>query len=379
MQRLEGEAENAQIVHASDTRALAARLVSEREASRATLVEGLRACEEDGEFSISGLRAMLKQASDQSAKANSAAQQTIRSLQGELEDERQLLKAEKASRKLEVEKNTSTIRNLKVEVARLETSLSDSQRMHRADVHFLCQELGGEEVGGEAYRAQVARAASAQAERHQAERRTLEAKLTEVKEQGYAVREGLMDQLRELKRNKDLSEGKLVRELRELEERRQYEFGMLKTRNEALTQQVLALKANTSTGRQKLYWSNLKSNNTSPAGSRVGSPTRSMTSMAPSMSSYVSSATPINPPLGGPGYYRFSSLPSQSDASSSVPRQQATDSSSPMMRAGLEVKGTGDGDDGDALGLLIDRSPPRRLIKGEATPLPSESPTANDA
>ena len=370
LQRLEEEAATAQVVHASDTRALAARLVAQREAVRATLVEGLRACEEDGEFSISGLQTMLKRAEEKASAESTAAKEEIESLRAELAETKVLLMEERAGRRKDTDRLSTMVKGLKADVARLEAELSSSQRRHKADVHFLCKELGGEERGGETYREQEAKRFAAAAKRAEEERNSLEAKLKEVRQQGYEAREAMAQEMRELQHSKEVSEGRLTKELRALEERRQYEFDMLKSRNDTLTQQVLALKANTSTGRQKLYWSSLKGDSRSHNGSLSNSPERSVTLLAASMSSpglhsSMSVTTPTNPPgITGPGYYRFGSLPSQSSASSAIPHQ-ASGGVPVMMRGGREIQATGGNEEDEQVVHSPLPSPPRRLIRGE--------------
>ena len=339
LQRLEEEASNAQAVHASDVRSLSARMISQREAVCAILVEGLRSAEQDGEYSIAGLQAKLKVVEESKGKDDAEAAAALQQLQASVAETQQLLKDERIGRAMEYDRHTLNIRSLKAEVATLKGALEESQQKHKADVKFLCEELGAEEAArlGEAEQHQVA-AAAAQA-RAEAAIRLAEARYAEAREQSYAAREELLKKLRDLERSKEVTEGRLVKELRSLEQRRQYEYEMLMSRNEALNQQVIALKANTSSGRQKLYWSALKASGSPEHGVSEAD----MTAIA-SSSGYGSGSgsgqphrpsPPIQPPIGGSGYYQWQSASGGSGGSVGSPTTPS------MKRGGIEIKGTG--------------------------------------
>ena len=340
--RLEEEAASAMSVHASDVRACAARLVAQREALNATLVESIRNVEQDGELSISALLAQVKQLKDKASMDGSQAAEAVAALKTELAEVKQALKEEKIGRVMEYDRHTTTIRGLKADVARLESELAEEEREHKADVHYLAVELANEEEMRMSEGGLSRKAAAEAAARAEAALKAAEAKLREQAEQSYAAREELQARLRELERSKAVSEGKLVRELRVLEERRQYEYNMLKSRNETLTQQVLALQANSSRGRQKLYWSSLKANG--PTGSSIDDLTATYTSGYGSSSGYEAASanspsglqTPVNPPIGGSGYYQFASNSQRSGGSSVSPQRVPS-----MKRGGIEIKGTG--------------------------------------
>lgn len=74
--------QNGQEVHASDMRSVIARLVAEREAAIACLLEALRSTEHDGIFSVAGLQQELRAKGAESTESTA----TIHALRSELEE-----------------------------------------------------------------------------------------------------------------------------------------------------------------------------------------------------------------------------------------------------------------------------------------------------
>lgn len=136
--------------------------------------------------------------------------------------------------------------------------LGDSRRKHAADVHYLSVELRDEEHGHASDSDRQAREAAALAAAKARSIEEAEGTLAMSREQSYAARQALGEQLREIRASKDAMEARMLHDLRRLEERRDYEGKMYRSRLDQLQMQVAALKANTSRGRQKLYWSTMK-------------------------------------------------------------------------------------------------------------------------
>ena len=262
--KLEEEVAQARAVHAADVRALTARLVGEREAMYATMVDALRSSETEGEYSISGLQAELQRLDSRHASTEVEMLATIDELGSRLAQTEDALAKEQKARWGEIETLNGTVRALQGEVARLQAELDESRQQHKNDVFNLTSELKAEEESRVAERGENERRASESSTKAKAALVAVEARLKESREQGYAAREELQRQLKELSNSKDAVEGRLTRQLRQLDERRQYENTMFRSRNEVLTHQVLALKANTSRGRQDLYWASLKSGGAVP-------------------------------------------------------------------------------------------------------------------
>jgi hypothetical protein len=264
LRKLEEEAANAQTIHVSDSRALAARLVAERDAVTASLRRTLRHVEIDGDVSVASLMEKLRAVESARESEGAHAMSELARLRSDLEETQQLLKNERAGRAQEAASLTATVRSLKEQVGSLGLELAESRRLHKGEVHFLRKELCEEEEMriGEGYhlaRQVILAEGRADETLKQAERR-----LEAILDSSNAARKELLARLQELNFAKDSLEGKLVNQLRKLEEKRHVQMNMLKTRNLALQHQVLSLKSNTTHGRQKLYWEAIRTGGAVP-------------------------------------------------------------------------------------------------------------------
>ena len=296
--RLEEEVVQARANHAADVRSLTARLVAEREAMHATMSLALQSSETEGEYSISGLQAELVLLESRHSSTEMQMIETIDQLGLELEQTRDKLEAEQRTRAKDNAQLTDSVHRLEAEVARLRGELEHSQEQHQNDVMNLTRELQAEKQARAKEALESERQAAEAASNSKAAIAAVENRLAETREQGYAARDELQRKLKEVSNSKDAVEGRLTRQLRLLDERREYEKTMLKSRNEVLTHQVLALRANTSRGRQDLYWASLKSGGAVPmpgplqqssSASRLASqsPSRRAASPAPSSTTNI--------------------------------------------------------------------------------------------
>lgn len=258
LHRLEDEARAAQAIHAADMRALAARLVAQREAVHKMLTEALRSSESDGEFSVAGLQAELRRLHKKHGGEARETNRLLEELQTKLVDTKARYDEERVGRAKEYSDMTATIRSLKAENTKLSDALQTSRTHHHLDTLVLRSELEVEEDGRAEDREAAGGDVAAMTAASAAALKNVEQTLAATREQSYAVRTALQDNVATLTKDKDAMEARMLHQLRNLENHAANQYAMLKTRHDALAAQVLSLKANSSRGRQMLYWSSMK-------------------------------------------------------------------------------------------------------------------------
>ena len=261
LHKLEQEAAMSQSVHVADLRGLSCRLVAQREAVVQIMGEALASTESEGAFSIAGLQAEIERLKAEKSKEGNDNSELIAKLNKALADTKAALEESRAGRARDNERFNASLRALKAENAELETELRESKgwaTILTAEKGVLIPEIKEEEEAHAADCILAARESAAFASEKAKLMRAAEEKLQKLREKGNNTARELQGQLRVLRNEKDAMEARLLQQLRKLEERTSHEYAMLKSRNDALQQQVITLKANSAHGRHKLYWSTLR-------------------------------------------------------------------------------------------------------------------------
>jgi hypothetical protein len=247
--KLESEARASERVHAAEVRAVAARLVAEREALVSAVLCELNVAEAE--------MASLVESNERLAAGVSERDRDVTRLQRELGFTREaLIKQERVGSDLMRESG-----ELRAEAARIAAELNWVQREGDALRRCLTNDLSHADEG----LTTASKASAAQAERAELERTALvnkyEARIASMSEQSSGDVELLKERLRKLGLDYHQLERSMHEKMRLTTHKKDKEINHLRFRVERLSQQVLGLKANSSSGRRALYWANVQNGN----------------------------------------------------------------------------------------------------------------------
>jgi hypothetical protein len=269
MQALENEVREAQNIHATDMRSIAARLLAQRDCIQQVLHAELRDAEVDGSQSVHALQLEIRHLKEASTAALQARDAEIASLASRLADQEHVLAAERAARCQESKRHAVELQLIRGPIDELEGGVGNAAAdlvRSLKERNVLAIELAAEEEARRADSEAASRRLQHEVDRHRLERRETEQRLnaslqanglqqqTERAEKeaifskAQALEKGLLGQLKRLGRAKEKSEAELQAQV------------------ELLTAQVTALRASKSVRRSYLYWSGMRAKGGSAEG-----------------------------------------------------------------------------------------------------------------
>ena len=257
--KLEEEASAAASVRASDIRSVAARLVAQREAIATTLTDTLHLAEEHGAHSVRGLSDELERVHAARAADVATRDAEIDRLRAALAAAKERLVSEQRSRTAEVGRLEGRIGSLRDEMASLaQRTVTEVNPLGAVQVGLLQSELRAEEGA----RRDVITSLQAQigeiVEERARAKAAWDAKLQATLGDGMVTRDRLHEQIKAVEAERATAVAKLKARLSRESEAHAHEAAMLRARLERLTAEVTQLRANSTSGRRRLYWASMK-------------------------------------------------------------------------------------------------------------------------
>ena len=223
LRRLEEEASAAQAVHVTDMRSLSARLIAQRDAHTATVLDELQAAETEGSLSIRGLHEELRQTRQTLHHKVNGLEATHESLA----QTAAALKDEKRGRDADVARLSTQVAALQQEAAEREAALATARAERDTGVGCLRAEVRSLEAAREADAERHRQALSTLRRERDARYSAYEAKLRGVRSEAQAMHGQLSTQIKGLAKEKEATERALSERVLQLQADKEKERAFL--------------------------------------------------------------------------------------------------------------------------------------------------------